>query len=49
MFFSEMPDAMGKLMVFVNGATLVIGLLAAFGLWLMAQERDWLARHLGKR
>lgn len=49
MFFSEMPDAMGKLMVFVNGATVVIGLLAAFGLWLMAQERDWLARHLGKR
>ena len=46
LFFGEMDNAIGKLMVFVNGATVFVGALAAFGLWLMARERDWLEKHL---
>lgn len=48
MFFSDKGgDAVRSLVVFVNAATIAVALLAGFGLWLMARERDWLAHHLG--
>ncbi|MBI2398310.1 MAG: hypothetical protein HYV17_10980 [Xanthomonadales bacterium] len=49
MFFGDMEDGVDKLVVFINGATIAVGLLALFGLWLMWRERDWLAKHLAKR
>lgn len=48
MFFTEgRGDAVRSLVIFVNGATVAVAVLAGFGLWIMARERDWLARHLG--
>jgi hypothetical protein len=47
--FSDSDDVVRSLIVFVNGATVFVGLLAAFGVWVMGQERDWLARHLAAR
>jgi len=48
--FGEAEDVIGKLIVFINGATVFVGLIAVFGVWLMGQERAWLARHLaGKK
>ena len=44
--FGESQDVAGKLMVFINGATVCIGLIAAFGVWLMGRERVWLEKHL---
>ena len=49
MFFGDMKDGVGKLVVFINGATIAVGLLALFGLWLMWRERDWLAKHLAAK
>jgi hypothetical protein len=34
------------LVVFINGAAIAVAVLAGLGLWIMARERDWLARHL---
>jgi hypothetical protein len=49
MFFSDKGgDAVRTLVVFINGAAVVVAVLAALGLWIMARERDWLARHLGR-
>lgn len=50
MFFSDQGgDAVRSLVVFINGAAVAVAALAAFGLWIMARERDWLARHLGSK
>lgn len=46
MFFGDMKDGVGKLVVFINGATIAVGLIALFGHWLMVRERDWLVKHL---
>lgn len=47
MFFSDAGgDAVRALVVFINGAAVAVAVLAGFGLWVMARERDWLARHL---
>lgn len=47
MFFSDAGgDAVRALVVFINGAAVVVAVLAGLGLWIMARERDWLARHL---
>jgi len=49
MFFGDMKDGVDKLVVFINGATIAVGLLSLFGLWLMWRERDWLAKHLASK
>jgi hypothetical protein len=47
MFFSDAGgDAVRALVVFINGAAIAVAVLAGLGLWIMARERDWLARHL---
>ena len=47
MFFSDAGgDAVRALVVFINAAAVVVAALAGLGLWIMARERDWLARHL---
>lgn len=47
MFFSDAGgDAVRALVVFINAAAVVVAVLAGLGLWIMARERDWLARHL---
>lgn len=46
MALGDGQDGVGNLVVFINGATIAVGLLSLFGLWLMWRERDWLAKHL---
>ncbi len=48
-FFSDSGDAARKLMLFINAATVFIGLLAAFGVWVMTREREWLRQYLAKK
>ncbi len=40
------PDAARSLMLFINGATLFLGVIGTFGVWLMYRQREWLRAHL---
>ncbi|MBK8285903.1 MAG: hypothetical protein IPK97_14095 [Ahniella sp.] len=46
LFLAERPSAIHSLMVFINAGTVLVALLAAFGLVLMSGERRWLKEHL---
>lgn len=48
-FFSDSGDTARKLMLFINGATVFIGVLAAFGVWVMTREREWLRQYLAEK
>ncbi len=48
-FFSDSGDAARKLMLFINGATVFVGVLAAFGVWVMTREREWLRQYLAEK
>ncbi len=49
MFFADSGgDSVRALVVFINGAAVVVAILAGLGLWIMARERDWLAQHLAR-
>jgi hypothetical protein len=41
------PDTVRSLMLFFNYATLVLGVVSVFGVYLMYSERAWLRAHLG--
>lgn len=50
MFFSDAGgDAVRALVVFINGAAMAVAVLAGLGLWIMAREREWLAKHLAAK
>ena len=46
LFLAERPSAIHSLMVFINAGTVLVAVLAAFGLVLMSRERRWLKDHL---
>jgi len=48
-FFSDSGDTARKLMIFINGATIFVGLLAALGVWVMTSEREWLRQYLAEK
>ncbi|MDZ4814317.1 MAG: hypothetical protein SGI99_17160 [Pseudomonadota bacterium] len=40
------PDAARSLMLFINGATVFLGVIGIFGVWIMYRQREWLRAHL---
>jgi hypothetical protein len=45
-FLGSKPEAARSVMIFINAATLGIGILGVFGVWIMLQQREWLRRYL---
>lgn len=45
-FLGSKPEAARSVMIFINGATVAIGVLGIFGVWIMLRQREWLRAYL---